>query len=61
MVSLVVAVIPDLDSFYGILSNKGYGSPGYFGGNFTDNRSYKTTKRPKNNNTTFGGWGPYYW
>jgi hypothetical protein len=42
-------------------SNKGYGSPGYFGGNFTDNRSYKTTKRPKNNNTTFGGWGPYYW
>ena len=42
-------------------SNKGFGSPGYFGGNFTDNRSYKTTKRPKDDDTTFGGWGPYYW
>jgi hypothetical protein len=42
-------------------SNKGFGSPGYLGGNFTDNRSYKTTKRPKDDDTTFGGWGPYYW
>ena len=41
-------------------SNKGYGTPGYLGGNYTDNRSYKTTKRGKDTSTR-EGWGPYYW
>ena len=30
---------------YSVGSNKGYGTPGYFGGNHTDNRSYTTTNR----------------
>ena len=42
-------------------SNKGYGSPGYLGGNHTDGRSYKTTKRPKDENKREGAFGRYYW
>jgi hypothetical protein len=40
---------------YSVGSNKGYGTPGYFGGNHTDNRSYTTTNRGR---TTFKK-GPY--
>ena len=40
---------------YSVGSNKGYGSPGYLGGNHTDNRSYTTTNRGRN---TFKK-GPY--
>ena len=40
---------------YSVGSNKGYGTPGYFGGNHTDNRSYTTTNRGRN---TFKK-GPY--
>ena len=42
-------------------SNKGFGSPGYLGGSHTDNRSYKTTNRPKDENESESSWGKYYW